>query len=255
MPDDALRRALAKEPGRPLITQYDDSTGERVELSVATVENWVAKTANLLQESGVEPGATAAVLLPAHWQTAVILLGCWRAGVAVTYSALTCSAAGDDYQTRGAAGGHGEPAVAFVAANRAEEVLDSGAEEIWALSLAPMAAPLREVPKGASDYAVEVRGQADRFTPYAPVDAAGPGLTVEGLSLAGLVDQGRVKAAELGLEPGGRLLVSTEESPVGWLLAPLVTDASLVLLRNPAPAGIERIVSTERVTTRYPSPL
>ena len=247
MPDDALRRALAKEPGRPLITQYDDSTGERVELSVATVENWVAKTANLLQESGVEPGATAAVLLPAHWQTAVILLGCWRAGVAVTYSAVV-----DDFRTPGAAEGRDEPAVAFVAANRAEEVLDSGAEEIWALSLAPMAAPLRKVPKGADDYAVAVRGQADRFTPYAPVNAAGPGLTVEGLSLAGLVSEGQAKAAELGLEPGGRLLVSTEPSPVGWLLAPLVADASLVLLRNPAPAGIERIVTTERVTTRYP---
>lgn len=252
MPDDALRRALAEQPGRPLITQYDDRTGERVELSVATVENWVAKTANLLQEAGVEPGATAAVLLPAHWQTAVILLGCWRAGVAVEYSPVGGAAGADDAVRRTTVGEVSPPGVVFVAADRVEEA--PAADEIWALSLAPMAAPLREVPKGASDYAVEVRGQGDRFTPYAPVDAAGPGLTVAGLSLADLVDRGRVEAGELGLEPGGRLLVDTDETrqpaPVGWLLAPLVANASLVLLRHPDPAGIDRIASTERITTR-----
>ena len=250
MPDDALRRALAEQPGRPLITQYDDRTGERVELSVATVENWVAKTANLLQEAAVEPGAVATVLLPAHWQTAVILLGCWRAGVAVEYSPV--GVAVDDYAVRRTTAGEVNADVVFVAADRIEEA--PAADEIWALSLAPMAAPLREVPKGASDYAVEVRGQGDRFTPYAPVDAAGPGLTAAGLTLADLVDRGRAEAAELGLEPGGRLLVDTDEtrqpSPVGWLLAPLVANASLVLLRHPDPAGIDRIASTERITTR-----
>ena len=112
-PDAALRRALADDPGRPLITQYDDRTGERVELSVATVDNWVSKTANLLQEAGVEPGAAAAVLLPAHWQTAVILLGCWRAGVAVGYSAVAGAALHPD----------AEPQVVFTAADRATEAV------------------------------------------------------------------------------------------------------------------------------------
>ena len=44
-PADLLRSALAADPGRPLVTFYDDATGERVELSVATFANWVAKTA------------------------------------------------------------------------------------------------------------------------------------------------------------------------------------------------------------------
>ena len=35
---------------RPLITFYDDATGERVELSAATTANWAAKAANLLRE-------------------------------------------------------------------------------------------------------------------------------------------------------------------------------------------------------------
>ena len=40
--------AYAGDPARPLLTWYDDGTGERVELSGATLGNWVAKTANLL---------------------------------------------------------------------------------------------------------------------------------------------------------------------------------------------------------------
>ncbi|TQS46446.1 TIGR03089 family protein [Cryptosporangium phraense] len=233
-PDGALRKALADDPGRPLITMYDDRTGERVELSVATVDNWVSKTANLLQEADA---ATAAVLLPAHWQTAVVLLGCWRAGVAVGYSPVP---------------GNGPDAdVVFVAADRADEA--PAADEVWALSLAPLAAPLREVPPGALDYAVEVRGHGDRFTPYAPLDPGAPGL-IAGDSLAELGAAGRARAADLGLEPGGRLLVTTDEkdqpSPVDWLLAPVVAGAGLVLVRHPDPARIDHLAETERVTVR-----
>jgi len=249
-PDAALRNALARDPGRPLITQYDDRTGERVELSVATVDNWVSKTANLLQEAAVEPGSTAAVLLPAHWQTGAILLGCWRAGVAVGYSAV--AGAGFDADV--------EPQVVFAAADRADEALGFGAEEVWALSLAPLAAPLRSVPAGAADYAVEVRGQGDRFAPYAPVDAAGPALVAAGdpaqaVSLAGLGELGAARATALGLADGGRLLVGTDEdvqpSPIDWLVAPLVAGAGVVLLRHPDPARVDHVAETERVTTRY----
>ncbi|MDG4865022.1 TIGR03089 family protein, partial [Streptomyces sp. T-3] len=83
-PADLLRSALAADPARPLVTFYDDATGERVELSVATFANWVAKTANLLQgDLGAEPGDRLALLLPAHWQTAVWLLACSSVGVTV----------------------------------------------------------------------------------------------------------------------------------------------------------------------------
>ena len=46
----ALAATLRTDPGRPLVTFYDDATGERVELSVATYANWVAKTAGLVQD-------------------------------------------------------------------------------------------------------------------------------------------------------------------------------------------------------------
>ena len=73
--------AIAPDPTRPQLTWYDDATGERTELSGATLANWVAKTANLLvDEVALGPGDTAGVLLPPHWQTAAVLLGCWSAG-------------------------------------------------------------------------------------------------------------------------------------------------------------------------------
>jgi uncharacterized protein (TIGR03089 family) len=50
-------------------------------LSTVTLANWAAKTANLLRdELGAGPGSRVAVLLPAHWQTAAVLLGVWWIG-------------------------------------------------------------------------------------------------------------------------------------------------------------------------------
>src|SRR5215212_9596422 len=83
-PAALLANARDRDPARPLLTYYDDATGERVELSAATLDNWVAKTANLLQdEFDVGPGSTVAVALPVHWQTAAVLLGTWSCGAAV----------------------------------------------------------------------------------------------------------------------------------------------------------------------------
>ena len=79
---------LRGAPAQPLITHYDDAEDTRVELSVATMRNWAAKTANwLVDELDVEPGDRVAVLLPAHWQTAAVFLGAWWCGATVTASA------------------------------------------------------------------------------------------------------------------------------------------------------------------------
>ena len=43
-----LTASLRRDGTRPLLTWYDDASGERIELSVATAANWAAKTANLL---------------------------------------------------------------------------------------------------------------------------------------------------------------------------------------------------------------
>src|SRR3954470_3715581 len=79
----ALSALLRTGPARPLVTFYDDATGERVELSVATYANWVAKTAGLLQdELGLERGAMVLVDLPTHWLGAVWLRAARAPGLA-----------------------------------------------------------------------------------------------------------------------------------------------------------------------------
>jgi acyl-CoA synthetase (AMP-forming)/AMP-acid ligase II len=84
-PADLLDRELRRDGARPLITWYDDATGDRVELSVATAANWAAKIANhLLDEEDVQPGDVVAVEPALHWITAVLMLGVWTAGGQVT---------------------------------------------------------------------------------------------------------------------------------------------------------------------------
>ena len=71
--------------GQPLLTAYDDTTGERTELSVTTYANWVSKTANLFtDELGLDAGDTVLIDLPPHWLVPVFLGAAWTAGLAVT---------------------------------------------------------------------------------------------------------------------------------------------------------------------------
>jgi uncharacterized protein (TIGR03089 family) len=69
----------------PVVTFYDISTGERVELSGVTLANWVSKVANfLVDELDAERGTGVRIGLPSHWLRSVWLLGAWRVGAVVT---------------------------------------------------------------------------------------------------------------------------------------------------------------------------
>src|SRR3954451_1817329 len=83
-PAALLASARDRDPSGPLLTHYDDASGERIELSATTLANWVAKSANLLQdEFDVGRGSRVAVALPVHWQTAAVLLAVWSCGATV----------------------------------------------------------------------------------------------------------------------------------------------------------------------------
>jgi uncharacterized protein (TIGR03089 family) len=216
--------AVDADPTRPLLTFYDDTTGERTELSGATLANWVAKTANLVVDGvGLGPGDRALVLLPPHWQTAAILLGCWSAGLSV----LLAGDAGD------AVGGTAD--VAFVAADRTSEITVG---ERYAVGLHPFGLPLRDLPPGYTDYSVEVRGHGDRFAPATPAGDQGA-----------LCAQAAQRASILGVGPGERVLIDarTHPDPVDWLLAPLSARASLVLCGHLDQDRLAARVQTERV--------
>ncbi|AXE78276.1 TIGR03089 family protein [Streptomyces atratus] len=239
-PADLLRSALATDPARPLVTFYDDATGERVELSVATFANWVAKTANLLQgDLAAEPGDRLALLLPAHWQSAVWLLACSSVGVIA------------DVQ--------GDPAGADLVVSGPDtlEAARACRGERVALALRPLGGRFPQAPEGFADYAVEVPSQGDRFTPFAPVDPDAPALAVDGaeLTAAQLLARAREDAAALGLTAGSRLLTGrtydTWEGLSAGLFAPLVTGGSVVLCRHLGQLGedgLAKRVESERVT-------
>jgi len=71
---EVLTTQLRRDPGRPLLTFYDHATDERVELSVTTYANWVAKASGLLVEEGeLERGMTLRLDLPPHWLSVVFL--------------------------------------------------------------------------------------------------------------------------------------------------------------------------------------
>ncbi|MFE2633796.1 TIGR03089 family protein [Streptomyces scopuliridis] len=241
-PADLLRSALATDPARPLVTFYDDATGERVELSVATFANWVSKTANLLQgDLAAAPGDRLALLLPAHWQSAVWLLACSSVGVTVEIG--------------------GDPAGADLVVS-GPDTLDAARAcrgERVALALRPLGGRFPRPPEGFMDYAVEVPGQGDRFAPFAPVDPDESALVVGGveMSAAQLVARAGADAVERGLTPGSRLLsglaYDSWDGLSAGLYAPLASGASVVLCRNlgklPAEALGQRVKS-ERVTDR-----
>jgi uncharacterized protein (TIGR03089 family) len=241
-PVELLQLLLATEPGRPLLTYYDDAAGARVELSVATFDNWVAKTANLLVDGlGGGPGTRVSLLVPAHWQAVVWLLACWSTGATVAPG--------------------GDPVLADVAVAGPEEVgrAAAAAAETVVLSLSPLGAPCRQpLPAGVVDYAVEVPAYGDRFTPPVPPGPGDPALL---LPDGTRVDQGAlVRAAGAlavrdGLRAGDRVLTdrglgSVED--IGYLLlAPLLVDGSVVLcprLDLLDVSAVSRRVEEERVT-------
>ncbi|QEN15580.1 TIGR03089 family protein [Mycolicibacterium sp. ELW1] len=223
---DPLLRA---DPMGPRITYYDDATGERIELSTVTLANWAAKTANLLRdEMGAGPGTRVAVLLPAHWQTAAVLLGVWWIGAEVVLS--------------------GAADLALCTAERLDEADDAAAGgDVAVLSLDPFGKPAPDLPIGVTDYATAVRVHGDQ---YAAEPRPGPAL--DGRSVDEVLAAASDSAAEAALTATDRVMSSlpwsTADDIITNLLAVFVAGASLVQVANPDAAALERRRTTEKVS-------
>ena len=237
-----LSDRLRADPASPLVTFYDDATGERIELSVTTYANWVAKTAGLAQdELGLERGGLVLVDLPTHWLGAVWLGAAWSLGLAVTDDPALADRA--DLVVCGPDG------VATYAAH-AERV------PVVALSLRPLGGRFTEpLPPGVTDYGDVVLAQPDAFVAYDPPTGEDPawrdgaGTT----SQAGLVAEARASTL---VSPAGRLL--TDANPctgpgVATRVAPLVLGAGPVWVRNPAPGSGAARAGQERATEQLVS--
>jgi acyl-coenzyme A synthetase/AMP-(fatty) acid ligase len=131
-PAGLLQGQLRRDGARPLLTWYDDATGERIELSVATAANWAVKTANLLaDEHGLEPGDVVGLSPTSHWLSFVALLGAWAAGIGVdvTGSPVDVAVPGDPAAFMRAV--LPQPDALLVATTQSAEVALVTAERSW----------------------------------------------------------------------------------------------------------------------------
>jgi uncharacterized protein (TIGR03089 family) len=220
-----------------LVTFYDDATGERVELSVTTYANWVAKTAALAQdELDLERGELALVDLPTHWLGAVWLGAAWSLGLVVT-----------DEPAR-----VGEAALVVCGPDEVDAYADeAGRRPVVAALLRPLGQPFTDpLPSGVVDYGTVVLGQPDAFVPYDPptaedrawLDGAGAATQAELLADA---------ARSTVVARGGRLLTDVDPATrqgLTTLLAPVVRGGSTVWVRHPDEGSWSARADQERVT-------
>ena len=214
-----LDRLLAglPDPARPFLTYYDDSTGERVELSGVTTANWVAKTSNfLVDDLEAEPGTRVRLGLPSHWLRFVWMLTCWSVGAAVVEADADIGLSGPELM--------------------ADEPIRVAA------SLRPLGARFAESPAGFLDIGAEVPAQGDVFVPIDPPSSG---------TLAVDIDGRRATHAELvsSTTPSDdRLLVvpGTLRRDVDLLVAAGLGGGSLVVVANASKEKIGRLAEQER---------
>jgi len=239
--------SAAAAADRPLLTYYDDATGERTDLSAAALGERSARVARLLREGcGLDAGSRAAVLLPPHWQTAAVLLGAWSAGVSVSLrlaATAGLAAVGPNED---------EPFDAvFVARPRIDDWLDHvpDAHHRFVLGLAPGGAALAGVPDGYRDLVTAVEPYGGTLPAYATLRAA-DAASVDGTTYRQWGSLAQSLAETMDLRAGDRVLVDAtgHEHPVKWLLAPFAAGASVVLCANLDRAALDARVAAERVT-------
>ncbi|MET1022599.1 MAG: TIGR03089 family protein [Arthrobacter sp.] len=212
----------------PRLTWYGPDA-ERVELSGRVLDNWVAKTGNLLQdELDAEPGTRLRLDLPAHWKSVILALAAWQLGMEVVFDDGEAELLGTADPASGAAQGAFDAVVAV------------------ALPALAMRWP-GELPTGVVDYAAEVRSHADVFMPHVDPEASRRAVRAatgtehtHGQLLDGF-------AATQG--DGVRLLVPAGdglESALAQSLGAWRSDGSVVLV-HPDVVVTEKLLADERV--------
>ena len=236
---DLLAERLRHDPAQPLLTAYDDRTGERTELSVTTYANWVSKIANLFEdELGLDEGDVILLDLPSHWLVPVFLGAAWSAGLAVTtdpeveHALVVC---GPD--------GQGRP---FEAGLRPSS--GTGSVEVLACSLLPFAVRFPDaLAPGVIDFGLAWPGQSDVFAPVQPPAPDTPAWVGPDLSHGELLE--RANAGRLST--GSRVITDVHpatDAGVPAFLAPLAHAGSVVLVREPDEAKWPARQQDERAT-------
>ena len=236
-PYAALTERMRRDPASPLLTYRDLATGERMELSAASLGNAIAKTAGMLRdELDVEPGAVIGVHLPLHWQRVV-----WLGACAATATVFAAEASPEECDV--------------LVVDRERLGLAGTAHEDVLVSLAPFGLPDGgSVPPGVTDAAVAMRGHPDSFVPWDPPTESTPLLR----GPDGLASQGEVMAraaeelARRGVGSGERFAL-VEPEPLGDLLAlagPLALGGAAILIAHPESGDVTATLREEGLLAR-----
>ncbi len=233
-PEQWFTDLLATSPSQPFVTYYDEATGERSELSVKSLANWVAKTHHLLgTELGLGVGNRALLALPAHWISIAPLLGVLTAGLEIV----------DD---------SADADVAFVSPESFAAAVS--VPDIYAIAPSSAAVGFKGAePSGANDSIVAVRPQADTWGSVQ--FGAGPtDMCLDSRTRAEVASWTLQRVEKLGLTPGARVLTdrdwNTAYDLVDTVLAPLAVGGSVVFVRNADEETLQRRVDQERATHR-----
>ncbi|MCD4849805.1 TIGR03089 family protein [Arthrobacter sp. AK01] len=210
----------------PRLTWYGPDS-ERVELSGRVLDNWVAKTSNLLQdELDAEPGMAIRLDLPAHWKSFVWALAAWQLGMEVVFD---------------------ETSADLLVTDKPNDDAGAGFDAVVAVPLAALAMRWPgELPSGVVDYAAEVRSHGDVFMAHSDPGAELP--AVRGASA--LTHEALIDGFAGAQEPGVRLLVRAAEGLEPCLAASLGAwkeDGSVVLV-HPDLEVTGHLLENERVS-------
>ncbi|WP_186813959.1 TIGR03089 family protein [Aeromicrobium flavum] len=199
----------------PVVTYYDVSTGERVELSGVTLANWVAKVANLLvDELDAERGTRIRIGLPSHWLRTVWLLGAWRIGAVVTDHDAQIGLSGPE--------------------------LEADEPVRLAASLRPLGGRFPTEPAGFLDTAIHVPSSPDVFVDLDPPTPDDVALDLDGRTTT--------HAGLLAAAPLTDRVVREPQSlahDAADLVAALAGGGSLVIVAGAEPADLDRIAQQE----------
>lgn len=235
---------LARHPG-PAVVWYGPGQ-ERVELSGRVLENWVAKTANMLvEECEAAPGTRICLELPVHWRSVVLALASLRTGLA--QEPVQQQAPGPAGIPETAPGGLWAGFSPSPLAARAEQalLLDPGP-----LATAYSGPPLPEGSATVLDYCAEVRAFDDVYAPLQPLDPA------TALARGAATEEATAEAQEPdrgGTAPGQPTGPEDVTTLADWLeaaarqaqaLGPGSAVAEEAAARLPGPAGLARWAGT-----------
>jgi len=235
-PYAALLERARRDPASPLLTYRDLATGERMELSAASLSNAIAKTAGMLRdELDADPGSVVGVHLPFHWQRVV-----WLGACAATSTVFAPDAA------------PGECDVLVV--DRARLDLIGSAREDVLVSLAPFGLPERaDVPPGVTDAAVAMRGHPDVFVAWESPTESTPLLREPDRSLShgDVMDLAGAELSGRGLGEGERfaLVDPDRQTDLLALAGPLARGGAAILLARPDSGDVAATLREEGVTT------